>query len=580
MFDVEFSYLPTEVKVDCPPVVVTNDRGMKNFLAYLKKINMIRLCVTFKRVVDEGDRSKVQFDLNKFPVDSSDGCNVEVDVGKSVCVISRNSPKPTNDVLEKRTDANLVDAAGFKLEDSMVKKGEYFSSKEALQATMEMYAMKYNCDYRITKSDKRWWCIRCIDSVCNWRLRAECLQASTYFKINKFVGNHTCAPSKKNSFCRTPSARTIGHLIKQSYEGVKEGPKPNDIVNIIRSRYGCELTYHQAWESREYAVNEVRGIPEKSYAKIPKYLHMLQEANPGTFTNYEIDFDGRFKYLFISFGQSTRGFYKSMRKVIVVDGTFLKNKYKGVLLVATAVDGNSNLYPIAFGIADSENDYRHTSIAKSIGNIYPLAKHGICIHHLLSNVITYHKGRGVAEEADVTKWARCHFPGYRYDINTNNAAESINAALRTPREYPIIPLLDSIREMMTRWFYESRELSAKHKDPLTVEVEKKISRRIEKGKFMNGYLMSRSQIQVKGNGVDYIVDLERRTCSCGKFSIQKLPCRHAIKGAFDIGKDLYPYADDVYTTTAWRSQYEETVNPIGVPKEEWRVPQHVEDAKV
>ncbi|XP_019082683.1 PREDICTED: uncharacterized protein LOC104704919 [Camelina sativa] len=234
-------------------------------------------------------------------------------------------------------------------------------------------------------------------------------------------------------------------------------------------------------------------------------------------------------------------------------------------------------------IADEEGlsfvSDRATSIAKSIGNIYPLAKHGICIHHLISNVITYHKGRGVAEKADVTKWACCHFSGYRYDINTNNAAESINAALRTPREYPIIPLLDSIREMMTRWFYESRELSAKHKDPLTVEVEKKISRRIEKGKFMNGYLMSRSQIQVKGNGVDYIVDLERRTCSCGKFSIQKLPCRHAIKGAFDIGKDLYPYADDVYTTTAWRSQYEETVNPIGVPEEEWRVPQYVEDAK-
>ncbi|XP_019097426.1 PREDICTED: uncharacterized protein LOC104772544 [Camelina sativa] len=268
-------------------------------------------------------------------------------------------------------------------------------------------------------------------------------------------------------------------------------------------------------------------------------------------------------------------------------------------------------------IADEEGlsfvSDRHTSIAKSIGNIYPLAKHGICIHHLISNVITYNKGRGVAgmvakaskayrfsefekdfarinnispaigsylEEADVRKWARCHFPDYRYDINTNNAAESINAALRTPREYPIIPLLDSIREMMTHWFYESRELSAKQKDLLIVEVEKKISKRIEKGKFMNGYRMSRSMLQVKANGVDYIVDLERRICSCVKFSIGKIPCRHAIKGAFDIGKDLHPYADDVYTITAWRSHYEETINPISVPEEEWRVPQHVEDTKV
>ncbi|XP_019084935.1 PREDICTED: uncharacterized protein LOC109126186 [Camelina sativa] len=479
MFDVEFSYLPTKVKVDYPPVVLTNDRGMKIFLACLKRKNMIRLCVTFKGIVDD-DRSKVQFDLNKDPHDTSDGDDVGVDLGKSVAIISRNSHKLTDVVLEKPIDANLGDAAGSKLEDSMVKKGEYFSSKEALQATMEMY--------------------------------------------------------------------------------------------------GCELKYHQAWESREYAVNEVRGIPEKSYAKIPKYLHMLQEANSGTFTNYEIEFDGRFKYLFTSFGQSRSGFYKAMRKVIVVDGIFLKNKYKGVLLVATA---------FKMVIADEEGlsfvSDRHTSIAKSIGNIYPLAKHGICIHHLISNAITYNKGRGVAgmvvkaskaseayivsefekefvrinninpaigsylEEADVRKWAR---------ISTNNAAESINAALRSPREYPIIPLLDSIREMMTRWFYESRELSAKQKDSLTVEVEKKISRRIEKGKFMNDYPMSRSMLQVKGNGVDNIVDLERRTCSCGKFSIGKLPCRHAIKRAFDIGKDLYPCADDVYTTTAWRSQYE------------------------
>lgn len=37
----------------------------------------------------------------------------------------------------------------------------------------------------------------------------------------------------------------------------------------------------------------------------------------------------------------------------------MKNKYRRVLLVATTLDGNTNLYRIAFGVADSEND--HTS---------------------------------------------------------------------------------------------------------------------------------------------------------------------------------------------------------------------------
>ncbi|XP_013617439.1 PREDICTED: uncharacterized protein LOC106323942 [Brassica oleracea var. oleracea] len=219
----------------------------------------------------------------------------------------------------------------------------------------------------------------------------------------------------------------------------------------------------------------MRGIPETSYAKIPKYLYMMKEANPGSHTSYETDKDGRFRFLFISFGQCVRGFYRAIRKVIVLDGTFLKSKFKGVLLVATALDGNSN--SLAF-VSD-----RNTSLGKAIANVYPQSHHGICIHHLLNNVVTYYHGKGlvglvakaskayrVADfqkiftdiysispaigkyliEADVRKWAQCQFPGLRFDIRTNNPAESMNSALRSPREFPIIPLLDSIREMMTR----------------------------------------------------------------------------------------------------------------------------------
>ncbi|XP_010513213.2 PREDICTED: uncharacterized protein LOC104789175 [Camelina sativa] len=513
MVDVEFSYLPFDLSVDSPPVVMMNDRQVKNFVAYWRMKNNIRLCVTFKATVN--DRRNI--DLNKEPSDSSEG-GVDVLLHEKLPkFVSKAKPNDSNFITSK--DAEV--GARSMMVDSMVKKGQYFKSKEALKASLEIFAMKYNFDYRVTKSGTRFWCIRCIDNVCKWRVRAECLE-------------------------RTPSARTIGNLIKHNYEGVNEGPKPNDIINIMRTENGCELTYSQAWESREYAVNEVRGIPEKSFAKIPNYLHMLKEVNPGTHTNYDVDCDGRFKYLFISFGQSIRGFNKKIRKVIVVDGTFLKNKYEGVLLVATAVDGNSNLYPIAFGIADSENDSswewflmqvkvviaddkdlafvsdRHISIGKMIGKIYPLAKHGICIHHLIGNVVTNYKGRGVAgrlakaskayrvaefdkhfaeicnispaiggylQEADVKKWARCHFLGYRYDINTNNPAESINSALRSPREYLIIHLLDSIREMLTRWFYERRALSEQQNGPLTIEVEKKISRRIEKGEKFKDYLI-------------------------------------------------------------------------------------------
>ena len=52
------------------------------------------------------------------------------------------------------------------------------------------------------------------------------------------------------------------------YEGVKEGPKAKDIVQIMRTDFGCEISDSLGWESREFVVHAVRGIPEQSYGKI------------------------------------------------------------------------------------------------------------------------------------------------------------------------------------------------------------------------------------------------------------------------------------------------------------------------
>lgn len=45
-----------------------------------------------------------------------------------------------------------------------------------------------------------------------------------------------------------------------------------------------------------------------------------------------------------------------MRKVIIVDGTSLKGKYGGCLVSVCAQDANFQIFPLAFGIVDSEND--------------------------------------------------------------------------------------------------------------------------------------------------------------------------------------------------------------------------------
>uniref|UniRef100_A0A1J3EYW1 SWIM-type domain-containing protein n=2 Tax=Noccaea caerulescens TaxID=107243 RepID=A0A1J3EYW1_NOCCA len=625
----EFSYFPTGLinKTGSPRVVIANDRQVHNYVAYVRKQESRHLCVAFTYPVQNQNGGE-NGALNDEPSSGDYDGNFHEEF---VTTADGDNGAPTVNKGEYDNDKTVR----FALTEVMNKKE--FITKLQLKATFEICAMKHNFDYKVIKSNTRVWSIRCSEKACKWGVYAKNLKGSTCFIIKKYVAEHTCAASSKTKVGRTASAKTIGNLILQQYEGVKEGPKPNDIIKTMRMDHGCEISYSLAWESREYAVNMVRGIPEKSYAKIPKYLHMLRAANPGTHTSYKLDSDGSFRYLFIAFGQSIRGFYKAIRRVIVVDGTFLKNKYKGTLLVATALDGNFNLYPIAFGVVDSENDLswewffrelsvviaddyclafvsdRHLSIGKALDIVYPRAAQGICIHHLLSNVVKSYHGKNLVGlvakaskayritdfqkmmtdickispsvgkyliEADVRKWARCRFVGYRYDIRTTNPAESINAALRSPREYPVIPLLDSIREMLTRWFYERRNLSSKHNHPLTKDAEKKIDRRIEKGKKFQVYPVDQNKFVVPGDKFDCLVDLARRTCTCGKYDLLKMPCKHAVKAILHLGKEPHAYSDEKFTADLWRTSYEEPVNPILEPEDTWRVPQDVEQVQV
>ncbi|KAL0661306.1 hypothetical protein Bca4012_098143 [Brassica carinata] len=115
--------------------------------------------------------------------------------------------------------------------------------------------------------------------------------------------------------------------------------------------------------------------------------------------------------------------------------------------------------------------------------------------------------------------------------------------------------------MLTRWFFERRTRSRKHTKPLTIAIEKKIDRRINKGKTFLVQPVDEYRFLVRGDTIDCLVDLDRRTCSCGTYDLLKIPCRHAIKAA-------------------WRTAYEETINPIGVPEDSWVVPDDVWNANV
>ncbi|XP_010468295.2 PREDICTED: uncharacterized protein LOC104748331 [Camelina sativa] len=342
----------------------------------------------------------------------------------------------------------------------------YFKNKEELMFKMRNWALEWRFEFRVRWSNKTRVILGCVDDKCSWQLRATRLKSSEFFVVKKYCHEHNCDTTHRNANHRQATAKLLGSFYCNNYGEKKFGLKPKQIMELARKDHGVYIPYKKAWRAKEEGQNLVRGTAEDSYLHLAKWLYMAREKNPGTVAYLELDPMKNFKYVFISFGQSIRGF-SLMRRVIAVDGTFLKGKYKGTLLAATAQDGDYHLYPIAFAIVDSENDIawnwffrclltiipdapdlvfvsdRASSIEKAISELYPASHQGICNFHLKNNIkvkfksksflpliesaanaFTFHEFEGAfrdirnsnpklakyLEEADFRKWARCYAP--------------------------------------------------------------------------------------------------------------------------------------------------------------------------
>ncbi|CAL2270546.1 unnamed protein product [Prunus armeniaca] len=112
---------------------------------------------------------------------------------------------------------------------------------------------------------------------------------------------------------------------------------PSDIMRDVKHNFGFTIHY---WKARELALFSIRGSAEEAYYILPAYCYELEHMNPSTKTHIQIDENIDFVYLFMAVGACIRGFHSSMCPVIAMDATHLKSKYKGVMFVANAFDGN------------------------------------------------------------------------------------------------------------------------------------------------------------------------------------------------------------------------------------------------
>ncbi|XP_025607537.1 uncharacterized protein [Arachis hypogaea] len=171
--------------------------------------------------------------------------------------------------------------------------------------------------------------------------------------------------------------------------------------------------------------------------------------------------------------------FRHCKSVVKVDGTHLYGKYKGCLLVTVSQDGNNNIVPIAFAIAEGEtfnawhfflsNLRQHVVTRDGVGLISDQ-------HESINAAVACRYSRMVPEYEvryqrlrewgeTYTNWlnrilreqyALAFDSGYRWGHMTTNLVECINSVLKSARNLPITTLVKAISYRLNELFTRKR----------------------------------------------------------------------------------------------------------------------------
>ncbi|XP_075101786.1 uncharacterized protein LOC142177216 [Nicotiana tabacum] len=260
----------------------------------------------------------------------------------------------------------------------------------------------------------------------------------------------------------------------------------------MQKLHGLDIGYHKAWRAIQRASTLIRGTPEENYELLSSYLYMMKISK----------------------------------------------------------DANNQIFPLAFRIAESENNNSyewHQSIAHDIAKVYPESHHGICIYHLEQNL----KRRKVKSEV----------------------IKLFQSAARVYKRKEFDLYMSDIAKVDKKTFdYLMEEPPKRSKGAAYIKNDGFHPSEATTFSTLKVFPVDSWRSRVKEEGITFVVDLNKRTCDCFQFQFDELPCIHTIAAIEKRNIKKSNFCSDWYLKKSWLKTYERQIHPVG-HTDSWIVPE-------
>ncbi|XP_076905073.1 uncharacterized protein LOC143560716 [Bidens hawaiensis] len=211
---------------------------------------------------------------------------------------------------------------------------------------------------------------------------------------------------------------------------------------------------------------------------------------------------------------------------------------------------NSQLKALAYRAGSQNQIRKFNSIMEEIGKINP-------------------KARQWLKEYAPEKWTLAHDGGKRYGLLTINLSEIFNSVLKGARFLPITACVQLTFYRLVHYFDVRRPMgfsAQANGDMFTPHVLAKQAALMSKAgaHFLRDFNRQKGIFEVitqKGKNVQ-VVELYKKTCTCGKWEIFKYPCSHVLSACAKLSLNTWQYIDKCYSIANYCATWSSEFSPL------------------
>ncbi|XP_039120854.1 uncharacterized protein LOC120257450 [Dioscorea cayenensis subsp. rotundata] len=238
-------------------------------------------------------------------------------------------------------------------------------------------------------------------------------------QIKSGVFKHECSKDHNNRHVRA-------NWIAMNYlEQFRANPNwaISVIVQVVKTNQKVNVSRLKAYRVKCIAHRMIDGDEESQILRLHDYRLELIRTHPRSIVIIECNEDV-FEGIYICLAPLRAGFLAGCRRLVSLDGCWLKGLYGGQLLSVVGIDANDCIYPIAWAIVRREtkdswtkflqvlaqdlriNDSqqwafmsdRQKGLMPAIHELFPNSEHRYCVRHIHTNFKQTYKGKTLKDQ--------------------------------------------------------------------------------------------------------------------------------------------------------------------------------------